>query len=132
MSAGSERQRPHSWFIYISEIAAEYEIDLHQALIYPWKKDHWKSYIKTLIEGCWWDKIKAGAAKKSSLSWLNLQECKTNQAHHIWKAAKGNTYRVEAATIRAHMLVGKYMVQVTGARNNQNAVNPACPLCDGP
>ncbi len=125
-------QKSHSWFIYISKIAAEYEIDLHQALVYPWKKQHWKSYIKTLIEGCWWDKIKTRATKKSSLSWLNLQECKPNQAHQIWQAAKGNTYRVEAATIRARMLVGKYMLQATRARYNQNAVNPACLLCDGP
>ncbi len=124
--------KSHSWFVYICDIAARYDIDLHQVLLNPWRKREWKRYTRTLVEGYWWDKLMNGASTKSSLSWLDLSGCRVNKAHEVWKAARGNNYQIEAATIRIRMLVGKYMVQGNRARYNQNAVNPACPLCSHP
>ncbi len=48
----------------------------------------------------------------------------------VWKACKGRTHIVEAATIRARMMTGKYILQTTRSRYNQYKVDATCPLCE--
>ncbi len=125
----SKSDRSKSWFRYVDNIANSYNIDLSSCLDYPWPKETWKGYTKAVVKDHWWGQLTRDAKNKSSLKWLCVENCELTQTHEIWKCCRGKTYMVESAVTRAKMLCGRYLLQATRARFNQNPVNPACPLC---
>ncbi len=86
-------------------------------------------YVKSLITDWWWNSLLTEAERKSSLKWLMVDGYKLQKPHEVWSSCKGKTDMVEAATWRAKMLSGRYVLQSNHAKYNQNPVNPACLLC---
>ena len=99
------------------------------AILAPWRKVEWKSFIKKSVVTHWVSILKADAAVKSSLSCMDLHDVNPHSAHHIWPKGGCSSRSRVAASFRAKLLSGSYILQANRARFNQNSVNPTCPLC---
>ncbi len=115
-----------SWFKYVEEICLQYEIDIHNVNMFPWPKHVWKQHVKEVVLTSWRNRLNEQASQKSSLAQLIVE---TTTPNKIWSVCKGRTHLVEAATIRARLLTGRYLLQSNRARFNQFQVDPTCPLC---
>ena len=123
-----------SWFLYAMEIATEYGIReaFLGALQAPWDRTKWKRFITTTITRKWFERLTEGARLKSTLEWLNTALCRPGRPHHLWPDHGCGSRARLAASYRAKMLTGSYILQATRARYNQHEVDPSCPLCDAP
>ena len=66
---------------------------------------------------------------KSSLNFMNLDFNTLSSAHHLWSRGGCTSTKRVAASFRAKLLSGSYILQGNRARFNQNKVDPTCPLC---
>ena len=69
------------------------------------------------------------ASEKSSLVWLNLNLIEAKRPHHLWPDYGCNSSLRQAASIRAKIISGSYILQSNRARFNQFKVDASCPLC---
>merc|ERR1711978_616809 len=65
---------------------------------------------------------------KSSLKYMNPDITSLYTAHHLWPRGGCPSRKRVAASYRAKLLSGSYILQASTARFNQNQVNPTCPL----
>ena len=70
-----------------------------------------------------------GAAGKLSLKYLDTNAASPSTAHHLWPREGCTSRKRVAASYRAKMVSGSYILQATRARFNQNRVIPTCPMC---
>ncbi len=119
----------HSWFVWLGKVADIYGINLHPPLSSPWSKHQWKQYVNNTITTHWFYKFLSSASDKSSLRWISHASLKVGQCHPIWDTCPKSVHHIQAATIRARLLTGRYSVQSLRARFNQNEVNPTCRVC---
>ena len=119
------------WFSQVFSTARKYDIEpvVRNAILSPWAKDKWKSFIREAVAGQWSDQMKTRAMNKSSLQYMNLDIPSLSAAHHLWPRGGCPSRKRVAASYRAKLLSGSYILQATMARFNQNQVNPTCPLC---
>ena len=120
---------PASWFHYAANIAAQYSLNLLPVLDAPWPTHTWKQWVKTSVALHWRARLFKEATLKSSLKWLLLDFIPETGVHPIWSACQGLRFHVKTAMVRARMLTGKYPLQATRARYNQNEVDSTCKLC---
>ena len=119
------------WFSQVFSTARKYDIEpvIRNAILSPWSKEHWKSFIKETVAGQWSEQMKARAMNKSSMKFMNLDIPSFLTAHHLWPRGGCPSRKRVAASFRAKFLSGSYILQANTARFNQNQVNPTCPLC---
>ena len=118
-----------SWFAQISDLGAQYNIDVSHSLLYPIPKPTWKKHVKTRVVEHWEIRLRQGIAHKSTLRWLILQQNPASCPHQLWQACRGKPYQVEAASIRARLLVGRYPLNSKQSTYTKGAIKPSCSLC---
>ena len=99
------------------------------SLYAPWDRIKWKHFITSTISNYWFDKLLKGTQTKSSLSWFNTSLRRPDRPHHLWPVQGCDSRTRLAASYRAKMLTGSYILQSNRARFNQHEVDPTCPLC---
>ena len=98
----------------------------------PWKKSEWSAFIHRKISAYWYYKTLEEASQKSSLKYFDLSLTKPQKPHQLWPS-RGCPSRVRvAASIRAKLISGSYILQSNRAAFNQNTVDKSCPLCSAP
>ena len=127
-------QKRGSWFQYIKEKASMYGIaeTLLGSLINPWKPEEWKRFVRETVYAFWFDRLLLGALQKSTLSHMDLSLMRRGIPHHIWPTRGCSSRQRVAASFRAKMLSGSYILQANRARFNQFEVKTTCPLCSAP
>ena len=80
---------------------------------------YWPSYIHTHI---------GHACGKTSLRFLNTPNLFLGGAHPVW-LEDAPAAPILAASYRAKMLMGTYILQATRTKYNQHQVDPRCMLC---
>ena len=96
----------------------------------PISKEEWKSLCHKTVVEFWYAKMIKEADTKSSLVWLNLQMIEPKKPHHLWPNYGCSSSLRQAASIRAKLISGSYILQSNRARFNQFKVNSSCPLCN--
>jgi hypothetical protein len=122
--------RGNSWFRHLLQIARGYDLEhlMHHSLATYIPKDQWKRIITSAVRDHWYFSILKGATQKSSLRFWDLHTHVPYQAHPVWPQ-NGPPRCILAASFRAKMLAGVYVLQATRARYNQFNVNPRCLMC---
>ena len=125
-SAGKE-----GWFKMVLRVSDKYNLKdlLCASLISPWSKLAWKSYIRKVVLNYWIYMLKANADCKSSLRFMITDDIQSFSVHHLWPRGGCASRPRVAASYRAKILSGSYILQSNRARFNQNQINPTCPLC---
>ena len=115
----------------VLRVAEKYNIQpaVIGALSNPWTKDTWKEFTRQAVGSHWMAELVSGAECKSSLQYLDLTDIRPNAAHHLWPRGGSSSGKRVAASFRAKLISGSYILQTNRARFNQNKVNPTCPLC---
>ena len=129
LSMGNGKNR--SWFRYVKGIAVGYGIgeSVLAAVNVPWGKNDWKMFISKSIRHSYFHELVKGARERSSLEYMDPTVLKPGTAHDLWpRGASAGKSRV-AASIRAKMLAGSYILQSNRAKFNQFEVSPECNLC---
>ena len=114
-----------SWFVYVNSILSQYSLPSTLDLLNSeltkasWKQAH--TY--------WVNKIKLEASDKSSLRFLNTENCEIGEVHCVWKNASFNPMAIKKAGIKARLMTGTYVLQSVRAKFNQYNVDPTCLLC---
>lgn len=90
-------------------------------------KSSWKRTVKLAIDNFWEASLKQEARDKSSLKYLNINNCKIGKAHLVWRCGPDPMQATMAAT-KAVMLAGRY--PLTGTRCAGRQALPACQLCE--
>ena len=108
-----------SWFGYIRGVAAEYGINLVDALIMPWTKQAWKKYIDAAIQEKWVTILMEGVMRKTTLQWLDLECCRLGTPHPVWETCRRELHQVHKAAVHAKLLTGTYILQATAAKINK-------------
>ena len=129
----AHRDSPSSWFKYVRKVAAKYGLEpvVLGAMSIPWQAKRWKRYITDKIRKHWDQEIRVGAGRKSSLRWLDTRLCRPGKPHHIWPRGGCSARSRMAASYRAKMISGSYILQSNRAKFNQFQVDTTCPLCQG-
>ena len=115
-----------SWFKFAADIAELYDINIYQQMLYPWPKEKWKKWIKDRVFTQWHEDLREAVSKKSSLRWLIPPDRLDTGTHPIWHLTGRN--KVEAASIRARMLIGRYQTEELRTKFNPKN-DPTCRLC---
>ena len=120
-----------SWFGYVKEIARRYNL-LHlvqSSVDIRYSKEEWKALICPTIQDHWFHELQVKALQHSSLAFLDVLHLQVGEHHPVWPM-DAPSYGILAASYRAKMLAGSYILQSTRARYNQHEVDPTCPLCN--
>ena len=98
------------------------------AILNPWRKSEWKSMVKSTVSSHWVGIMRTEAEGKPSMKFMS-PDLDPHSAHHLWPRGGCASRKRVAASYRAKMLSGSYILQANRAKFNQNKVNPTCPLC---
>jgi hypothetical protein len=119
----------HSWFTYVEDILHQYQLpNPHDILASTPAKEGWKLLVKKTIFLHWRKEIEAEAAQKSSLRHLH-QEMEPGRVALVWESAGNSVTDSAKAQIKARLMTGTYRLQSLVARQNQNAPDGTCKLC---
>jgi len=129
MTVGSTTKK--SWFTYVRKIAALYQLEeiVIKAVVCPWEKRDWKLLISRSVRRQSFFNIIRGAMSKSSLNFMDLTLLNPSTPHHLWPTGGCSARSRLAASVRAKLLAGSYILQYNMARFNQHKVTPTCQLC---
>lgn len=129
--AACPTEKRKGWFGMVFTVARKYLIEpaVMAAISSPWQKNHWKSFTRNAVHRHWVQKMREEAARKSSMKYMASQSNNPHAAHHLWPRGGCASRKRVAASFRAKMISGSYILQANRARFNQNTVNPTCPLC---
>jgi hypothetical protein len=119
-----------SWFCYALGIAKIYSLDTMalSLLYYPPGKEDWKNLVTSTIREYWSYQLKRTAMEKSSLKYMDIAHLDAKKPNPIWPD-NAPSASILAASYRAKMLTGTYILQATRAKYNQHTVDPKCQLC---
>ena len=123
-------EKRYGWFGNVCAVAGIYGIEdsIMAAIISPWQKSEWKEMIGKAVNTHWVNCTKTEAEGKSSMKYMS-PILDPRSAHHLWPRGGCASRKRVAASFRAKMLTGSYILQANRARFNQNSVDPTCPLC---
>ena len=113
------------------EIAVKYGIEaiVIQALYIDMEASKWKKVIADAVFYQWQQTLIDNALKSSSLVYFDTKRVTVMRPHHVWPL-KGDSRLRTAATYRAKMLSGSYILQTNRAKFNQNTIDPTCVMCN--
>ena len=120
----------HSWFIHTVKLCTKYGLPSpHEILRLQPSDTEWKKLSRERITEVWEQDLKASAAEKSTLRFLNLDHVSLSKPHHIWKAAMGCDRALEQATIKARFATGTYNLHGRRVHYQTPDSLPNCKLC---
>ncbi len=119
-----------SWFSQARRIGELYGIDIDAAVLHPWPKITWKTYVTTTITEHWRRSLEKAADSKSTLCHMLPPLMDRHQPHPMWTICRGSTYLTRATTVRARMLTGRYPVQEMAHRIYRRGNSSICPVCN--
>ncbi|CAC5408654.1 unnamed protein product [Mytilus coruscus] len=92
-------------------------------------KYKWKKKVKKSVDSFWFSKMSTEAKSKSSLRFLNVENCKVGVISSIQKNAGTEHMCIRKAYFKAKMLLDTYILQYHRSKfsNGQNLSD--CPLC---
>jgi hypothetical protein len=124
------QQARNSWFHYALSIAKRYNIEslLHSAFDWNIPKQEWKSMISSVIQDCWVNSLRQNALLRSSLKHFDVLAYMPCQPNPLWPS-DAPAHAILAASYRAKMLTGAYILQENRAKFNQYNIDPTCRLC---
>ncbi len=117
-----------SWFTMVAALGRKYNIDVRSAVLHPWPKLTWKRYTNQCITEYWTGELYKASTKRSTMR--NIIPPGRNGPHQIWTTCKGQNFHIQAATVRARMLVGRYFLQSHRAKYGKGQVSATCKLCE--
>jgi hypothetical protein len=115
----------------LKKIAQKYDIDIEAEFENPSRKIDWNKSIHITNTHHWQVKIMKEAEEQSSLKYLNLSlfsmtAVKTNP---IWESAGTDPKKIHAASDRARMVTGSYILNTTLSKANSQHVDASCHSC---
>ena len=84
--------------------------------------------MATIIEDYWENKLRAESAEKITLQMIIFPPNWKQGPHPMWFAGDNTPYHIQAATIRAKLIVGRYHTQAN-VRVFRPQTDPTCLLC---
>ena len=121
--------KSRSWFCQAVRIGSRYGVCIPSLFRNPWPKLAWKKHVQLLVKELWSNEISTSARTKSTLNMLLWEEDWAGKTHPIWRTCRGKPFQVQAATVRAKMLVGRYATQALQAVYKPGSPT-TCPLCE--
>ena len=127
---GSQVAKRKSWFQHVLAIAKNYGLDqfLHYATQVYIPKQDWNKAVLEPILDFWSHELRRRAMDKSTLHFMDITSHSPRHPSAVWPT-NANAQGILAASYRAKMLTGSYILQKTRAKYNQHGVNPLCQLC---
>ena len=129
----TQYENKYSWFNYVCKLGQKYNLDILSAFNIPEEKTSWKRRYKNAVLTSVRAELLYDAACRSTLkwgiwSWATIDE---NKAHPLWKCCEGKSFRIEMASTRARMLVGRFKTMDVTAlyTGNDKDACTRCPLC---
>jgi hypothetical protein len=119
-----------SWFQYVLAVARKYGLDhfIHYSVQVYIPKSDWNRAVLEPIKDFWSRELRLRAIEKSSLHFMDIASHSPRYPSAVWPI-NANSHGILAASYRAKMLTGSYVLQKTRAKYNQYKVNPTCQLC---
>ena len=85
--------------------------------------------MDTKVRETWERDMRASAAEKSTLRFLNLEAASLRDPHVVWQAAMDNCRELERAIIKARLLTGCYNLHGRRVHFGDPDKLPHCKLC---
>ena len=118
-----------SWFVKANAELTKYGLpDGHSILVDPPPKARWKESVNSAVDSFWLNKLRDGAASKSSLKYINWDFYSTMAPHHVWSTASPDVMDTQRAAIKARLLTGTYTLQEMKAKYYPGT-EATCQLC---
>ena len=116
-----------SWTTYIRQLLIRYQLPNLSLLIesIPEKK-RWNQMVKVAVNHVWTEKLIEEAKEMSSLCYLKVDECSSDNMHPTWHNLQ-SPLDIRKATVKAQLLVRRYPLTTcptAGAKRSDS-----CPLC---
>lgn len=119
-----------SWFQFVKSVLAKYGLPSPFDVIKnPLSKTSWKTCISTAVNSYWQNQWRIDHGSKSSLRYLNINACRLGHPHHVWNTLPSDCREVEKAAVKARLLTGTYVLQVSWVKFNQHETDSTCLLC---
>ena len=117
-----------SWTAKIKKLLAKYQLPTPADIVAdPPSKDEWKLTVKRAVHHWWSKSLKEEAREMSTLKFLNLDACRTDKMHPIWKDVT-NALDIQKATVQALLLVRRYPLTTSHTAGTRKCEK--CPLCE--
>ena len=118
-----------SWFIHIKKLLQKYDLPSIDSLVcIPTKKEAWKKTVKKAVEEKWYEQLCEEAKTKSTLSYLNTEECGIGHLHPAWDSARTDPHTSFCASIRVKILVQRYPIATSHTAGRSRSLT--CKLCN--
>ena len=88
-----------------------------------------KRQTKQAVSTYWTTRLVEDAMTKSTLTHCFTGNLMVGQVHVVWDSIQPNLQDVKRGHVKARLLTGTYMFQLTKFRFNSSDVDPNCPLC---
>ena len=123
-------EKSKGWYTKALEVADGYNLKeiAIQALYGFISKQKWKSTVDSSVAVWWHHKIIDACLSVTSLKYLDMSKVKWGRAHYLWPV-KGDSHLRTAASYRAKVITGTYLLQSHKAKFSQGSVSATCPLC---
>ena len=124
---------PNSWFTHVYNIGRKYNIDIIAALDRPEDKITWKRRCRVAVNSITISQLIYDTARKGSLKWgIWMWPCPSSKktAHPLWTSCEGKAHRIEMATTRARMIIGRFKTQDVVSLYKGNSHPKTCQLCN--
>jgi hypothetical protein len=93
----------------------------------PPSKPYWKKMVNQAVHEHWEKHLKEEAMLKTSLCYLNLDNCSITRIHTTWNIGAGDAITVAKASIHARLLTQRY--PLNSCRTSGKAYGSPCPMC---
>ena len=99
----------NSWTANVRKILNKYMLpSAFDILCYPRPKEMWKKAITPVVNQFWENKLREDAASKSTLRYLNLQNCTIGTVHPIYHTLPTDQIHTLMAATATKLLVQRY------------------------
>ena len=115
----------NSWAKYAQSILEKYGLHTSDILLQTPSKLIWKKKIKDLVLKHWTEKLKEQAMEKSSLIYLDCDNCNLREPSTVWMNLE-TPLDVRKATIKAKLQISRYPL----GSSHQGGRRDVCQLCN--
>ena len=120
----------NSWFIHIVKLCSKYGLPTPHDILQQQPSDcSWKRLVDTKVRETWEKELRASAAEKSSLRFMNLEAASLKEPHMVWQAAMDNRRELDRAIIKVRLLTGCYNLHGRRVHFGDPDKLPHCKLC---
>jgi hypothetical protein len=118
-----------SWASQIRRLLVKYDLPPASSMLSnPPAKAHWKAVVKAAVHRYWTKQTREAAHDRSTLQYLCVDLCSTEQTHPVWQNLN-DPLTIRKATVKALLLVQRY--PLASAHTAGPKRSESCPLCSG-